>query len=631
LKESVDLATARAAYAQAVAARDAAAMLTHAHALLSLSPTLGTAQQIANTLALELPHRAPVKLKVAFLRSYTVEPCIPFLRALAALHGVELTVRVGEFNSYAQEIIDPQSWLYTFDPQIVILAALTRDLAPDLWHGSGDVTVEQASAAVDAVVSPLASLIGQLRSRSRASLIVQNLEQPALANAGLFDSRREIGQQELIRRVNRKLSQEALGHDGVYVLDYDALVARQGRERWNDEKKWLTSRSPVAADCLILAAREYLRFILPLAGRISKVLAVDLDNTLWGGIVGEDGPTGIKIGPEYPGATYLALQRTILQIADRGVLLAVCSKNNPADALEVLENHPEMLLRPRHFAALRINWTDKAQNLRDIAAELNVGIDSITFLDDNPVERQRIRLELPEVTVIDLPLDPAGYAPTLLSSPVFERLSITAEDRARTGYYSAQRERKTSETSAGSLEDFYRSLEMKSEIVDVTSVTLARIAQLTQKTNQLNMTTRRYTESEVQTLAGDPGWKLFGVRIVDKFGDNGLVGVVFLRIAGDTLEIDTFLLSCRVIGRTVETMMLSRVCEIGVAAGCSRINAWFLPTRKNEPAAKIYADNGFTKIEENADGSLWQLSLGGELIGKPEWIGQQGVLASVYE
>jgi FkbH-like protein len=620
LKGSIEISEAQAAYTRAVANGDVAAMLAHAHAFLRQSPTLGTAQQIVNTLPLDLPNRAAVRLKVAFLRSYTVEPSIPFLRALARLYGVDLTVKVGDFNSYAQEVIDPTSWLYQFNPDIVILASQTRDVAPDLWYGSGGVSADEAASVVSSIVSPLVSIIDCLRSRTSASLIIQNLEQPDIPHAGLLDSRREIGQEDLIKMVNRRLSLEALKYDGVYILDYDALVARHGRKHWHDEKKWLTSRSPVAADHLIFAAREYLRFILPLSGRLSKVLVVDLDNTLWGGIVGEDGPTGIKIGPEYPGATYLSLQRAILKMADRGVLLAICSKNNPTDALEVLENHPEMLLRPKHFAAIRINWIDKAQNLRGIAAELNVGIDSVAFLDDNPVERQRIKLELPEVSVIDLPTDPAEYASTLLSSPLFERLTITAEDRARGGYYAAERERKSLESSAGSLEDFYRSLEMKSEIVAVTPSTLARIAQLTQKTNQLNTTTKRYTESEVQAMARDPAWHLFGIKIADKFGDNGIVGVVFLKIAGDTVDIDTFLLSCRVIGRTVETMMLSHACDIGVAAGCVKIDGWFLPTKKNEPAANIYPNNGFTKIEENESGSLWQFSLRGKLIEKPEWI-----------
>jgi len=306
-------------------------------------------------------------------------------------------------------------------------------------------------------------------------------------------------------------------------------------------------------------------------------------------------------------------------MAKRGILLAICSKNNSHDALEVLEKHPEMLLRPKDFSAVRINWIDKAQNLRDIATELNVGIDSLAFLDDNPVERQRIRLELPEVTVIELPLDPMKYAGALLACPNFERLAITAEDRARGSYYAAQRERKSSEASAGSLEEFYRSLEMKAEIVAVTPTTLARIAQLTQKTNQLNTTTKRYSESEVQAMAQDPAWSLFGVKIIDRFGDNGIVGVVFLRQEKPEVVIDTFLLSCRVIGRTVETMMLSHVCNIGIAAGCTKVTGWFLPTKKNEPAAQIYSSNGFVKTRETPEGSLWELPLG-EAIQNPAWI-----------
>ena len=620
MNETTELTEIKAAYVTALAEKDTASMLSCAGKLLSLAPTLGTAQQIIKTLPLELPKRAGVKLRVAFLRSYTVEPSIPLLKAFARLYGIELDVKVGEFNSYAQEIIDPSSWLYEFDPQVIFFAALTRDIAPSLWYGAVDIAEQDVDGAVANTASQLLSLVDRLRERCNATVILQNLEQPIVENAGLLDSRRGVGQAEYIRAVNRKLSLSAMSQDGLYVLDYDALTARHGRERWTDEKKWLTSRSPIAADCLVFVAQEYLRFIVPLAGRQSKVLAVDLDNTLWGGVIGEDGLNGIKIGPEYPGAAYLALQRAILDLYDRGVLLAICSKNNEADALEALENRPEMLLRPKHFAARRINWIDKAQNLKEIAAELNVGIDSISFIDDNPVERQRVKLELPEVTVIELPTDPTGYSAALRSSPVFERLSVTAEDRERGRYYSEQRERKQLESSAGSLEDFYRSLEMTAEFVDVTPETLSRIAQLTQKTNQLNMTTKRYTESEVLSLVDDPAWSLFGIRVLDKFGDNGIVGVVFLKAFGDELHIDTFLMSCRVIGRTVETAMLAHVDEIARKLGAKKLAGWFLPTKKNEPAVKIYSGHGFNAAKEDENGILWELDLTEKSIVRPEWI-----------
>jgi HAD superfamily phosphatase (TIGR01681 family) len=213
---------------------------------------------------------------------------------------------------------------------------------------------------------------------------------PALPSHGIFDAQSEVGQATAIREINEKLRQIARGHNGVYILDYDSLVARHGRVRWHDERKWLMARLPVSAENLVHLAKEWMRFIHPLSGKICKALVTDLDNTLWGGVVGEDGPDGIQLGPEYPGAAYQSLQRVLLDLYRRGIILAVCSKNNTSDAMEVLEEHPGMILRPRHFAALRINWNDKAENLREIAAELNIGIDSLAFLDDNPVERERV-------------------------------------------------------------------------------------------------------------------------------------------------------------------------------------------------------------------------------------------------
>lgn len=618
--QSSELVETKAAYSRAVAAKDTAAMLAHAQRLLSTNPTLAIAQQLINSLPLELPGRAAVIRRVAVLRSFTIETSIPLLRALARLHGIDLIVRVGEFNSYSQEIIDADSWLYEFDPQIVILAVQTRDLMPRLWEGATDDSADGSELQAQECVSRLTTLLTLFRSRCAASIIVQNLEVPTNLPAGIMDARLPGSQAETIRSINRTLNAEALNHEGVYVLDYDGLVARHGKAHWTDEKKWLTSRAPVSSDCLIHLAREYLKFIVPLCGRQAKVLVVDLDNTLWGGVIGEDGLAGISIGREYPGANYLALQRAILNIANRGVLLAICSKNNQSDAMEALENHPEMLLRPKHFAATRINWDDKAHGLRAIAAELNVGLDSVAFLDDNAAERQRVKLAIPEAVVIDLPEDPAGYADALQASPVFEHLSITAEDRQRGRYYSEQRERRQLEASTDSIQDFYRSLQMRAEFVEVTPATLTRIAQLTQKTNQLNTTTRRYTENEILAMLQDATWHIFGIRIVDKFGDNGIVGALFMRIVGDSAEIDTFLLSCRVIGRTIETAMLSRACHIATVRHCGRLAGWFLPTRKNAPAAKVYSDHGFIMTDQTEVGTFWQLDLSERSIETPAWI-----------
>ena len=327
---------------------------------------------------------------------------------------------------------------------------------------------------------------------------------------------------------------------------------------------------------------------------------------------------GIKLGATYPGAAYRALQRVMLDLYRRGIILAVCSKNNPPEALEAIEKHPGMLLRPEHFAALRINWRDKAANLREIANELNIGIDSIAFIDDNPVEREWVAGQLLDVTVIDLPTDPMKYAAALRESPVFERLELTDEDRARGRMYAEQRMRSDLQEAAGSLEDFYRSLAMKVDIEPVNAKTLARAAQLTQKTNQFNLTTRRYTEQQLEALSS-PQWRKYVIRVADRFGDNGIVGMALTRTENDVCEIDTLLLSCRVIGRTIETAFLAALASDARRAGANVLLGRFVPTKKNAPAKDYFKSHGFAMIEEKDGVSTWELPLE-RAPAPPPWI-----------
>jgi FkbH-like protein len=451
-------------------------------------------------------------------------------------------------------------------------------------------------------------------------LIVHSLETPSVPVEGILDGQAAENQAGSIGQINRGL--RALGREyrGVYILDYDALVARHGRETWGDERKWLTVRLPVSSTHLPHLAAEWLRFLHPLTGKIAKCVAVDLDNTLWGGVIGEDGMAGIRLGQEYPGAAFQEVQRALLDLTRRGILLAVCSKNNSADAMEALANHTGMVLRPRDFAAMRINWNQKAESLREIAAELNIGIDSVAFLDDNPVERQHIREQVPEAIVIELPQDPMAFAPTIRDCPYFERLTLSQEDRQRGDYYASERQRAHLERSVNSKEDFYRSLEQVAEIAPVNSSTLARVAQLTQKTNQFNLTTRRYTEPQIASLAECPGWRVWSLRVADRYADNGLVGVAIAQVKGEICEIDTFLLSCRVIGRTVETALLAHVAADAREQGARWLQGWFLPTKKNTPAKDFYREHGFEAAEETAAGALWRLDLSQRQVQMPEWI-----------
>ncbi len=547
----------------------------------------------------------------AILRSFTVEPLVPLLKAGAYAGGVALETHVGEFNAYAQEILDPGSPLYRFRPDVVVLAVQTRDVAPGLWRGE---------AAADDVLSRFGGWIASFRKHSQAALIVHSLEAPAVPGAGILDAQREDNAAEAIHCINRGLRALAGQHRGVYILDYDALVARHGRDKWGDARKWLTVRLPVASANLPHLASEWLRFLHPLAGKVAKCVAVDLDNTLWGGIIGEDGMNGIRLGADYPGAAFQELQRALLDLSRRGILLAVCSKNNPADAMEALSAHPGMILQPRDFAAMRINWNDKAQNLREIAGELNIGMDAIAFLDDNPVERQQVREQAPEAIVIRLPEDPMDYAQTVRDCPWFERLTLSEEDRQRGDYYAAQRERVELEQKVTSREDFYRSLEQVAEIAPVNPQTLARVAQLTQKTNQFNLTTRRYSDQQIAEMASSPACRVWTLRVKDRYADNGLVGVAILRTEAEVCEIDSFLMSCRVIGRTVETALLAHLAADARQQGATLLQGWFLPTKKNAPAQEFYSEHGFEVADRTEEGVLWKLDLHEKEIRTPEWI-----------
>jgi FkbH-like protein len=597
----------------AAAARALAELWAHEASPSAASFVVQRFEQLRSTLTFQ-PYR------VAILRSFTVEPMVPLLRAAAFCAGIDLTIQVCDFNAYVQAIMDPGSSLYGFAPDAVILAVQTRDVAPDLWDDSSFFAPEQMDAIVARVNTELRGWARAFRKHSPAHLILHNLEQPVCPQRGILDAQPGASQAVAIAQINNELRTIASELIGVYVLDYDGLVAHHGRTTWHDERKWLTVRLPIAAPNLHHLVREWLRFLHPLTGRVAKALVVDLDNTLWGGVIGEDGLAGIRLGTEYPGAAFQAVQRALLDLYRRGILLAICSKNNPEDALEALEKHPGMILKPSHFAATRINWTDKSQNLREIAQELNIGVDALAFLDDNPIERQQVRSALPEAFVIDLPADPMEFARTVRDCPLFERLSLSTEDQQRGTMYQAQRDREQLEQTITSREDFYRSLQQEAEITPLTKANLARVAQLTNKTNQFNLTTRRYTEQQISDLVASPGWECFSIRVRDRFGDNGLVGVAITHLNGETCEIDSLLLSCRVIGRTVETAFLAFLAARACGQGARLLQGWFLPTKKNAPARDFYSAHGFTAAHQNGDGILWTLDLPTKPLPAPEWV-----------
>jgi FkbH-like protein len=361
---------------------------------------------------------------------------------------------------------------------------------------------------------------------------------------------------------------------------------------------WFYARAPYSLQLAPHLARVHAAYFRALTASAKKCLVVDLDNTLWGGILGEDGVRGVQLGATFPGNIYKEVQQELLELSRRGVLLAINSKNNPADVDQMFQRHPDMVLQWTDFAAHRVNWQPKPQNMAQIAAELNIGLDSLVYLDDNPAECALMRQSLPEVETV-LASDSGGRADPLTTlqwlrnTHVFDRLSWTAEDLQRTQSYRQQSERRKFQAEATSMEDFLRGLQMEAEIALASETTLPRVSELVQKTNQFNVTTRRYALAEIERLRNREDCEIFTMRLRDRFGDHGIIAMSILLYQGASALIDTLLLSCRVIGRGVETALLSYLLERARAHGATTIFGEFVPTKKNAPAADLYPRHGF--------------------------------------
>jgi FkbH-like protein len=436
-----------------------------------------------------------------------------------------------------------------------------------------------------------------------------------------MDAKQERGQQALIARLNEACAGLARSVADVSVVDYAALVGRHGSANWYDARMRHYARAPIAGPMQPFLVAEYMKFLRAQTGLARKCLVLDLDNTLWGGVLGEDGPAGVALGATYPGSAFVEFQRHLLDLHARGVILAIASKNNAADVDEMFASSQSMLLGPGHFSAREVHWRPKSESLRAIARVLNIGLEHIVFFDDSAAEREEVRRALPAVTVIDVPTQPERYAEALLQEGLFDTLGLSAEDRRRGELYKQRSEAEAMRGKVGSVEDYYRDLRMEVTVLPVDAASLSRTAQLTQKTNQFNVTTRRYTEAEVARRASDPDWVVATIGVRDRFGDNGIVGVVMAQKHGSALDIDTVLLSCRVIGRTIETAMLAHLCERARSLGADSLAGTVVPTAKNEPARELFAQHGFAQSDVAADGTTrWRLDLSHATVAWPEWL-----------
>jgi FkbH-like protein len=554
-------------------------------------------------------------VKIGVLSSYSAEFLDDALIVACFLKGVAAETYQAGFNQFRQEVLNPDSGLYRFAPNAVIMSVLGEDFCPNLYDG----IPKPGGACDEDAIGEFQGLIDKFRELSRAPLIVQNLLPPLFPAFGVGDPNLPFSQRQLVQRINARLAQICRERAGVYVLDYEGLVARHGGLSWHDERMRYFARLPIDKRAFFQLACEYAKIINIMNGGAKKCLVVDLDNTLWGGVVGEDGINGIKLDMAYPGNAYLAFQQTLRAFKDRGVLLAIASKNNPPDVEEAFEKHPHMLLSKADFAAVQVGWQPKSQMIEAIADELSIALEHIVLIDDNPVECEEVSRVLPMVRTLRFPGEPEQFAAVLAEEGLFDTLQFSEEDRNRARLYEQRAAAEGLRSKSTDLEDFYRSLDMEIVIEPVNAGSLVRTAQLTQKTNQLNLTTRRYSEADIAARLRDPSWHCCTVTVRDRFGDNGIIGVMLARHAADKLILDTFLMSCRVIGRTVETAMLAHLCDLGQRLGVGLVEASLIPTAKNLPVRSLLPDHNFTQVGESEGASIWRLDLQTRRVEWPEW------------
>jgi FkbH-like protein len=531
--------------------------------------------------------------KMALLGSSTTNLLVPILQALCLRDRIGAEIYEGPYGSIEQEIWDPNSGLAGFRPGIVILLTHWRDLhlravteREQVWIGQ---FIEERKATWKRL------------SDSLSCHIIQPLfDYPAAEAYGYLAGSLPGGRTRVIDLLNLRLREEAPAN--VSILDMAAVQREVGSKRWEDELAWTRYRQHPAPEALPELGEVYMAHLRAVLGLSRKVLVTDLDNTLWRGVIGEDGLDGIGIGPGSPeGETYLHLQRYILDLKRRGILLAVCSKNNLEDAQLPFVQHPQMALKLEDFAAFRADWEDKVTNMRTIARDLSLGLDSFVFLDDNPFEREWVRSQLPEVAVVELGSSPFHYLHQLDRGRYFEALSLSGEDLARADQYRVEAQRESLRGSSASLDDFLQKLQLEAAVEEITEKNLARVTQLVNKTNQFNLTTHRYTEFQVRAIADNPqGWAR-AFRMSDRMGSYGLVGVLCCRLADQsaTWEIDTWLMSCRTLGRQMEKFMFDRLVEAAVERGISRVLGVYRPTGKNGLVKKLYDQMGFQPVGES--------------------------------
>jgi FkbH-like protein len=541
--------------------------------------------------------------QIGLAGTMTLEIFEPYLGSLLIDEGFNVNLTVAPYNQVFQTCLEPAKSFKGQNVNAIVLLWRIDDLCGDdlLSYVCGD---NQVFTKIIEKVSQLAQAIGHLREKFNGLILVSLPEWP---HNEIINCRSLVFQNrvtDLYGKVTGQFQKELKTLNDIYYLDMSGIQRFVGVEKGYDSRSSYLYRCPYSIKMMRCLAEEITHFFKSKLKAAKKCIVLDCDNTLWGGVVGEDGLEGIELGNDFPGRAYKDFQRQLLVLHKQGTLLTLCSKNNEADVFEVFEKHDEMVLKKEHIAAYRINWQPKSRNIVEIAGELNIGIESLVFVDDNPVEIEEVRTELPEIECLLVDEDVAFFPDNFSAYRGFDKLELTREDRDRSEMIIVETKRQNLRASVSEV-DFLNSLGLKIKVAPMDRVDLARVTQLINKTNQFNLTTRRRTSEEVGSLLGQSEYRIFTLRVDDNFGAYGLVGVGIFSIKNNTAVLDSFLISCRVLGRGVEDAFLSSISRGLHKEGIIELEGHFIPTHKNQPAAGFLQRHGFIKGE----GSSWSLAL----------------------
>lgn len=548
-------------------------------------------------------------LRIAVLGGPTTIQLVRLLEIVIAAEGIKAVIYQCEYGLFRQEILMSGSGLDVFKPQIIFLAVDARDITHIPTNTMKD---EELEDILHQETSSWIKLWEVAISKWGATVIQNTFVSSGYPSFGHFAMRCMTTRESFINQLNYSLLGKVSAH--VFFHDLRLLTDDIGRRQWFDPRFYLEAKMPCNPEYLVPYAFSIASLVRAIRGKSKKVLVLDLDNTVWGGVIGDDGVEGVRLGQgSAEGEAFLMFQEYAKALHDRGVLLAVCSKNDESRAREPFEKRSDMILRLEHIACFVANWNDKAHNLRHIAKTLSLGLDSLVFVDDNPAERALVRRLATEVAVPDMPVDPAYYCQAVSVHHYFETIAYTPEDAERSRYYRQNAQRSAMAADLGDMDSYLKSLDMVAKVEPVSTINIQRVTQLLNKSNQFNLTTRRYTQSEVALISSDSEWVTLTITLRDRCGDNGLISILFLRQEDQRMIIDTWLMSCRVLLRGVESFALDRLISIAKTRSCTILEGAYIPTEKNGMVQDHFSKLGFEFLGQNGSTTSWQLNLAGDI------------------